>query len=1204
LKRKAIVLLAILLCCQTTPFSAGGPVVKSGGGDFWAVLAAPGLNDTVGLSVPSDRVILHAAMSVSTVAATGTPPEYPGNVSLQVNGRNVWAFQGTGYGRLGLQDLFASGNASATFSAGKCETYSAAIRLPRGAMVQKAEMELQSTPLKAWKQMMNMTGRADDDRLGRSVCFAGDLNGDGFDDMVAGAQQNDAGGSNAGQAYVFFGNSTLDSTADVTFTGTAGERLGVSCSGAGDVNGDGYDDVIVGAHMNSSLGTETGRACIYLGGLIMDNVADVVLVGASAGDQFGIDVSGGGDLNNDGYYDVIVGGHLNDACGTDAGRAYIYFGGAAMDNVPDLVLNGSFSEDRFGSSVSVAGDINGDGYDDVVAGASYNDSAATDAGAAYVYFGGKDMDAAPDVNLSGKAAVDRFGVQVSGAGDVNGDGYVDVIAGSLNDDTVATDAGAAYLYLGGPAMDSRADVTLLGTATTDRFGTTVSGIGDVNDDGFDDVIASSPDNDDAGKDFGKAYVFFGGLNMDTTCDGCFTGAAADDGYGNSGRGGDCNGDGVCDVIVGAPRFDGSGSNKGRAYIFSYNHPIVDPEISIMSRTVWKRAGFFSGANASGDFSAELNGCLEIMEANFTDSFNNSFLHILPIAKARNEGNITITNLTVEYSYTARSPDFGQAINGYLSGHECPKDADGNFTVPMEVRARSPGSIRLSGLCFTADMPPLLVKEVRTLEMDEDCINASILDLYAYFQDDHDPDKDLNFSIVCATNASLVRLWLDSNRYLSADASTGPANDNWTGTVEAMVGCADTRGQTATSNLFTILVRNVNDPPVITSRPNKTAEPGMPYHYNVTARDGDNDTIHFSLSAAPEGMTIDADKGNVYWFPLATGTPNVVVTADDGTASGQQAYSITVPNRPPVITSSPFLEANVGLPYVYNMTATDVNNDSLRFELSSGPAGMAVNSLAGVLTWTPAAGGKFDVIVRVSDGRDKATQNFSITAIQGNRAPQIKSAPGRNATVDVPYCYNLSATDADADPLTFSIESGPPNMTVDASRGSIAWTPSEAGDIQVAVKVSDGRGGEVKQEFTIKVAAASRPKVQITSPSGSTSLKGEVRFSGTVKKGTRELSGVQMRMDGGQWADIAHDYAWNTTVDTRTLKNGRHLFEFRAYDGKEYSDIASVEPEVSNQATAARKGGLPMLGDGLWILLAASIVALAVLRRCNRPIWRA
>src|SRR6185503_15215080 len=200
---------------------------------------------------------------------------------------------------------------------------------------------------------------------------AGDVNGDGYADVIGGADGNDAGGGNAGRAYVYYGGPGADAVADLTLTGAAaGDQYGFSVSTAGDVNGDGYADVIVGAYRNGAGGVDAGRAYVYYGGPVADATADLTLTGAASDDQFGYSVSTAGEVNGDGYADVIVGAVRNDAGGVDAGRAYVYHGGPAADAIADLTLTGAAAGDFFGVSVTTAGDMNGDRYADVIVGAS------------------------------------------------------------------------------------------------------------------------------------------------------------------------------------------------------------------------------------------------------------------------------------------------------------------------------------------------------------------------------------------------------------------------------------------------------------------------------------------------------------------------------------------------------------------------------------------------------------------------------------------------------------------------------------------------------------------------------------------------------------------------------------------------------------------------------------------------------------------
>jgi len=434
--------------------------------------------------------------------------------------------------------------------------------------------------------------------LGQSVAAAGDVNGDGYDDVIVGASGYDAGQSDEGAAFVFLGSASGIADGNPVNAATqlesdqASALLGGSVSGAGDVNGDGYDDVIVGAAQYDAGQTDEGAAFVFLGSA--SGIADGNPVNAATQLEsnqvsalLGGSVSGAGDVNGDGYGDVIVGVVQYDAGQTDEGTAFLFLGSISgiADGNPTTTATRLESDQagaRLGASVAGAGDVNGDGYADVIVGANLYNAGQPGDGAAFIFLGSgsgiaNGNPATAPTQLDSNQAGAELGGSVAGAGDVNGDGYADVIVGARYYDAGQTDEGAAFVFLGSASgvadgIPLFAAAQLESNEESAAMGYSVAGAGDVNGDGYADVIVGTPFLGFLNP--GAAFVFLGGASG--IADGNPTTAAAqlDANQSNSWLGisvagaGDVNGDGSDDVIVGANLYDaGEGLFEGVAFVY-------------------------------------------------------------------------------------------------------------------------------------------------------------------------------------------------------------------------------------------------------------------------------------------------------------------------------------------------------------------------------------------------------------------------------------------------------------------------------------------------------------------------------------------------------------------------------------------------------------------------------------------------------------
>ena len=428
-------------------------------------------------------------------------------------------------------------------------------------------------------------------RAGNSVASAGDVDGDGLDDILVGAPEHGYGFY--GHAYLILSASLGESTdmelsaADHVFMGDEGTLMGdhlvafagQSVASAGDVDGDGLDDILVGASSTFTAGVgSAGKAYLMLGsslaadsGSMWLDSADYQFWGEDGIDRAGYSVASAGDVDGDGLDDIIVGAYLNDDGGLNAGKAYIILG-ASLGSTSgmnlgsaDYSLVGERSGDEAGHSVSSAGDVDGDGLDDILVGTADTNKTYLILGASLGDGSSIDLSEADCIFL-GEEESDKTGYAVSSAGDVDGDGLDDILIGSFG-------VGKAYVVLGSSLGDSSeielssADYRIDGGTFgwLYHYGRFVSSAGDLDGDGLGDIIIGSEAN--------RAYVFLGSSLGDSseielsTADLKYEGEVYGDDAGYAAAGaGDVDGDGLDDVLVGAPQYGPFSRALGRAYL--------------------------------------------------------------------------------------------------------------------------------------------------------------------------------------------------------------------------------------------------------------------------------------------------------------------------------------------------------------------------------------------------------------------------------------------------------------------------------------------------------------------------------------------------------------------------------------------------------------------------------------------------------------
>ena len=478
--------------------------------------------------------------------------------------------------------------------------------------------------------------------FGFAVSLAGDFNGDGYGDVVMGAPLNtftDTALRTQGGGAVLYEGGQNTSLVPKGYSGTGQVNghyytysvnkgwLSFSVAGVGDMNNDGLADLLIGMPQDAAS-TNPGGAFLVYGkansttGSLAEYQKDISALATtpdalsitSTFDTAGFSVSSAGDVNGDGWIDMIISAHFQTVSGLvgNTGKTYVVYGSAALSalqtislgnvggTVAGFVISGWQAGEESGTSVSSAGDFNGDGKADLLVSAYFNDTAGTNAGMTYLVLG-KTGNVAVDLEdiknniggfaIRGENASDFSGVSVSSGGDINGDGLGDIIIGAIIGGSANANpySGKTYVVFGRSTANATIDLgqvaagvggfAIVSSTDDEQSGHSVSSAGDINGDGLADIILGAPFKaEGGGANTGHSFVVYGKSSttqVNLTDIGnniggfAIVGQGAQDLSGYSvGAAGGVNGDGLADLIVGAHGYDAahSGVQTGRSYI--------------------------------------------------------------------------------------------------------------------------------------------------------------------------------------------------------------------------------------------------------------------------------------------------------------------------------------------------------------------------------------------------------------------------------------------------------------------------------------------------------------------------------------------------------------------------------------------------------------------------------------------------------------
>ncbi len=984
---------------------------------------------------------------------------------------------------------------------------------------------------------------------GRFSLGSGDVNGDGFDDVIADAM---GPGINPSLVFLTFGRGVglkrddSVSNADVKFVmeTPGGAKLGFG-SIAGDINGDGFDDILMcDGNFNSGGKIDRGKVYLFFGKddgwqkEINTSNADASFIGENQGDGAGWLTTGVGDLNNDSYDDFIIGAYGHDAEGKiDAGIVYIVFG-RSIGWVNNEVLSsqhysyeGSQQMEMLGwpGTGTGLGDINGDGFDDMIIGSRYlsNYSKISSKVENYLLLGrskGWEKGGNIETYCNGSflcTKIEDQGSMVGGRGDINGDGFNDILIGANRSDDFN---GKVYLFLGKKTefdentnVDT-ADRIYLGS-DTENAGTSVTIVGDLNLDGYDDIAIGAPYHSYNNIQDGNVYVINGNStnwkgNMSLTdSDFIFFGTDTNDipaGFNELSMAGDINGDGYPEIKVGMPQFDNTLSryNRGKVFIISTNK--ASEQLTTTSIRLYPNNSFdtpITKALKGGRIFVELIG----IDGN-TSHIDQAFAII------ETEG--TESQLPLMLKETGKN-----------TGHY-----RGNFTLGSCIDTLHPtcDSIPWKNITVYSRKSPnifskLLVQDHITLfpqEDDQEATENQFYEVKYSYRGIIEPQQwDIDLG-----SASSWLTWNSNKKILS-----GTPTNSHVGEYQIMINISDDLGH---FDRHEFILTVINIPPVILTDDIEEISTGEFYYSDYNSDQDGLGVISWSYSPKVPFLEMGPHTGILSGTPTSehTGEYHINVSVNDGNGGwdwSRFVLNIYQTNRDPSISTLDDIEAIEDDYYLISYSAYDPDGDSLNWTMKTNANWLEFNKDTRRLSGIPRNEdvGSYFVNISISDGKEGTDfHNFTLTVLNTNDKPVWKKVfNGTTLREGEEFSFQMEAFDQDSmDVLEYSISSFPySSIFIDPFSGEISWEADTKGLTMlqnntffttITVQASDGNV-LIRHDFDLFIVPDPAPTARLLSPEHGKSYKSSdivLKWEGADPEGEEVLFDLYI---GTNWVEV-------------------------------------------------------------------------------------